>query len=59
MAFYISLFIWIQAIYNKKVMVFTKIYEPKFTKTQGAEWNGWVVSVEFWNINNASQFHIQ
>ena len=41
-------------------MVFAEIYEPKFTKTQEQnETEEVLVSVEFWNTSNASQFHIQ
>ena len=35
-------------------------YEPKFTKYQEQnETEDLLVSVEFWNISNASQFHMQ
>lgn len=43
-----------------KVMMFTKIHEPKLTKPEGkSETDELLVSMEFWKMSAVSKFHTQ
>lgn len=41
----------------KKVKVLTETEEPKFTTTQGAEWNYWVATAESWKMRCSPSLH--